>query len=135
MNECLFCKIIKGEVSSHKVYEDKKTYAFLDINPRTEGHTLVIPKKHHKTIMDMPPEETANLFKSVNEVAKAVYRATDAEGLNILQNNKEVAGQVVDHVHVHIIPRTKKDNFKVNWNHDKKENELKKVQEKIKKEL
>lgn len=135
MDECLFCKIIKGEIPSHKVHEDEKTYAFLDINPRTQGHTLVIPKKHRKTIMDMSPDETADLFKSVNKVAKAVYGAVDAEGLNILQNNKRIAGQVVDHVHVHIIPRTQNDNFKVTWSHDKKEKELKEVQEKIKKEL
>ncbi len=135
MKKCIFCEIIEGKKPSHKVHEDEENYAFLDINPRTKGHTLVVPKQHHETIMDMTAEQTAKLYKSVNKLAKAVYQATDAEGLNIIQNNKKVAGQVIDHVHVHIVPRTKQDNFNITGTYTPKEKELQKTREKIKKQL
>lgn len=135
MKECLFCQIIEGEKPSHKIYEDEDTYAFLDINPRTRGHALVIPKVHRETYLDLHPHEIHSLFESVQKVAKAIKKSTKSKGFNILQNNKKVAGQVIDHVHVHIIPRNPQDNFKIKWNYEPKEKELQKIKTKIKKKL
>ena len=102
---CLFCKIMAGEIPSNKVYEDADTFAFLDINPRNPGHTLVIPKKHYATIFDMPEKEVGKLFESAKLVAHAVRKATNADGLSMVQSNGHAAGQVVVHVHTHLIPR------------------------------
>ncbi|WP_340818355.1 HIT family protein [Methanolobus sp. WCC4] len=103
--DCLFCKIVAGEIPSHKVYEDEFVYAFLDIYPCSEGHTIVLPKKHFGRFTDMDGEEAAALFSSVNRVAKTVEKTLGLEGMNIGINNGEIAGQTVPHVHVHIIPR------------------------------
>lgn len=88
-----------------QVYEDNKTMAFLDIRPINEGHTLVIPKKHYKNIYEISDEDLAHLFKIVKKIAIAVKQSTDAAGISIFQNNGHAAGQVVFHIHVHIIPR------------------------------
>ncbi|WMW24978.1 HIT family protein [Methanolobus sediminis] len=103
--DCLFCKIVAGEIPSHKVYEDDFVYAFLDIYPCAEGHTIVLPKKHFEKFTDMSDDEAASLFASVNKVAKTVGKTLELEGMNIGINNGELAGQTVPHVHVHIIPR------------------------------
>jgi histidine triad (HIT) family protein len=102
---CLFCKIASGEIPSKKVYEDANVIAFLDINPRNPGHTLVIPKKHFVTLLDMPEREVGKLFESTRIVAMAVKNGTNADGLSLVQLNGKAAGQVVTHVHVHLIPR------------------------------
>ncbi|RNI14045.1 HIT family protein [Methanohalophilus sp. RSK] len=107
--ECLFCRIINGEVPSHKVYEDEHSYAFLDIYPTSRGHTVVLPKEHITSFLEMNEENTAELFASVNRIAKKVIAVTDAPGVNIGINNGLVAGQTVPHVHVHIIPRYEND--------------------------
>ena len=102
---CLFCKIISGEIPSKKVYEDEHVFAFLDINPRNPGHTLVIPKKHYVTLLEMPEKEVGKLFEGVRFVADAVKKGSNADGLSVVQSNGKAAGQVVTHVHVHLIPR------------------------------
>lgn len=107
--DCLFCRIISGEVPSHKVYEDEHSYAFLDIYPTSRGHTVVLPKEHITSFLEMNEEKTAELFASVNRIAKKVIAVTDAPGVNIGINNGLVAGQTVPHVHVHIIPRYEND--------------------------
>ena len=104
-SECLFCKIVRGEIPSKKVYEDENIFAFLDINPRNPGHTLVIPKRHAETILDMSEEETGTLFQGVRKVAGMVKTATQAQGISIGQSNGKAAGQLIAHAHVHIIPR------------------------------
>ncbi|MBN1896705.1 MAG: HIT family protein [Candidatus Aenigmarchaeota archaeon] len=104
-NGCLFCKIASGEIPSKKVYEDEKVFAFLDINPRNPGHTLVIPKKHFTTISDMSEEEYGELFSRAKYVANGVQKGTKSDGLSVVQSNGKAAGQVVTHVHVHLIPR------------------------------
>ncbi len=103
--ECLFCKIVAGEIPSQKVYEDENHLAFLDINPRNPGHTLVIPKKHYETIMNMPDEEAGRLFQTVKRLAAAIKKAMNADGISIAQSNERAAGQVIPHVHFHVIPR------------------------------
>jgi histidine triad (HIT) family protein len=102
---CVFCGIAAGKIPSKKVYEDSASVAFLDINPRNPGHTLVIPKAHFDTIMDMPEKEAGLLFAGVKRVAAAVKEAAKADGLSVIQSNGKAAGQVVPHVHFHLIPR------------------------------
>lgn len=107
--ECLFCNIISGEVPSSKVYEDEMVYAFLDIAPSSNGHTLIMPKKHVERFNDMSPDDAALFFKSVNKIAKAVEKGVSADGSNIGLNNGKAAGQEVPHVHIHLIPRYEGD--------------------------
>ncbi len=102
---CLFCKIATGEIPSKKVYEDESTFAFLDINPRNPGHVLVIPKKHATTLFDMSEKEAGRLFETARLVAAGVKSGSKADGLSVVQSNGKAAGQVVSHVHVHLIPR------------------------------
>lgn len=103
--DCLFCKIVSGEIPAKKVYEDTSCIAFLDINPRNPGHTLVIPKTHAETIFDLPDTEGAKMFASLKKVAIKVKKGTKAHGVSVCQNNGSAAGQVVGHVHFHVIPR------------------------------
>lgn len=102
---CTFCEILKNEKTASYVYEDNGTIAILDIRPINEGHTLVIPKKHYENLYEIPDEEVAYLFKIVKKVASAVKKGINADGISIFQNNGRAAGQVIFHVHVHIVPR------------------------------
>lgn len=110
---CIFCKIIKGELPSYKVYEDNRVIAFLNIHPVNVGHTLVVPKKHSKNIFDIAPKDWMAVVEVVRELAIVVEKAVGANGINIGMNNREHAGQEVDHAHIHIIPRFKGDGFKL----------------------
>jgi len=101
----IFAKILRGELPAHKVYEDDKTFAFLDIMPRAPGHTLVVPKAAVRTLIDIEPDDLASLFKTTQAVARAVMTVFSADGLTIHQFNEAAGGQVVFHLHVHIIPR------------------------------
>jgi len=103
--DCLFCKIVKGEIPSKKVYEDDKTYVILDINPRNPGHMLVMPRNHYETIFDMPESEVGDFFKTVKKMADRVRSAVKADGVSICQSNGRAAGQMVVHMHAHVIPR------------------------------
>jgi histidine triad (HIT) family protein len=104
---CIFCKIAQKEAPASTVYEDEKVIAFLSIQPINVGHTLVVPKKHYENIYEIPEEEVAYLYKIVKKLAHAVNKAVNAEGIRIVQNNGEAAGQVIFHLHVHIIPLNK----------------------------
>lgn len=104
---CIFCKIVKKEAPASMVYEDEKVVAFLSIQPINVGHTLVVPKKHYENIYEIPEENIAYLYKIVKKLSHAVQKAVNAEGIRIVQNNGEVAGQVIFHLHVHIIPMNK----------------------------
>lgn len=114
-SDCIFCKIAAGQIPSAKVYEDEHCLAFIDINPLAEGHTLLIPKEHFETIYQMPPDTAAAVTKALPRLARAVRQAVDAEGLNILQNNGLCSGQVVMHVHFHLIPRVPGDGLGYRW--------------------
>jgi len=113
--DCVFCKIVSGQLPSTKVAESPSAYAFMDIGPIARGHTLVIPRRHYVTLMDMPPDEVAALYDLAARVAPAVKAAVGCDGLNVLQNNGRTAGQVVMHVHVHLIPRWADDGLKWPW--------------------
>jgi histidine triad (HIT) family protein len=101
----IFAKILRGEVPAHKVYEDDKTFAFLDIMPQAPGHTLVIPKAPARTILDIAPDDLAYLMKVTQKIARAAVAVFGADGLTIIQFNEPAGGQTVFHLHVHIIPR------------------------------
>jgi histidine triad (HIT) family protein len=107
--DCIFCKIVDGEIPSHTVGENDSAYAFLDVNPLARGHTVVIPKEHHEHVGDMPGEVAGELFQLVNELTPAVQAAAGATGSTIGFNNGEDAGQEVPHAHCHIVPRTPGD--------------------------
>ena len=104
-NDCVFCAIAAGEIPSFKIYEDETTLAYLDINPFSEGHTLVIPKAHTEGLLDTPDETLAAVLARVKKIAAHLQSALPCDGFNILQNNGEAAGQTVKHVHFHIVPR------------------------------
>ena len=106
MEDCIFCKIINGEIPSYKIYEDEIVYAFLDITQVTSGHTLVVPKKHAKDIFEYDEELASQVFARIPKIARALEKAyPDMQGLNIINNNREVAYQSVFHSHIHLIPR------------------------------
>jgi histidine triad (HIT) family protein len=109
MEDTIFGKIIRRELPADIVYEDEDTLAFLDINPVSPGHTLVIPKKPARNIFDIDPDSLAAVMKTVQKVALAIKAATGAEGMGISMNNERAGGQVVFHMHVHVIPRFPKD--------------------------
>ncbi|HLA37975.1 MAG TPA: HIT family protein [Candidatus Brocadiales bacterium] len=115
MTECVFCRIVRGELPACKLLEDDEKVSFLDINPLNPGHTLVVPKKHYETVMDIPGKELGRLMEVVPPLARAIAHVTKAEGLNLFQTNKPCAGQTVPHVHIHIIPRYRKDGFSFGW--------------------
>ncbi len=101
----IFARILRGELPAHKVFEDDKAFAFLDIMPRATGHTLVIPKAPVRTILDIAPDDLARMIKVVQTIARAAVKVFEADGLTIQQFNEPAGGQVVFHLHVHIIPR------------------------------
>ena len=101
----IFARILRGELPCEKVYEDERTFAFMDIMPRSDGHTLVIPKNPARTLLDAAPDDLAALFATVQTIAGAAKRAMAADGLTIQQFNEPAGGQVVFHLHVHVLPR------------------------------
>ena len=103
--ECIFCSMVEGKIPAKKVFEDETVLAFLDINPRNPGHTLVIPKKHVETIFDLSDSEAADFFKKVKQIAEKVQAGTNAQGVSLAQSNGKAAGQVIPHAHFHVIPR------------------------------
>src|SRR5690625_2689865 len=114
--DCIFCKIINGELPSAKVYEDEHVYAFLDLSQVTKGHTLVIPKTHTKNIYETSPEIAKELFARIPKIANAIKATYKPLGMNLLNNNEAPAEQSVFHLHIHIIPRYGDgDGYTPNW--------------------
>ncbi len=113
--DCVFCKIVAGGIPSLKIYEDDVILSFLDIGPLAEGHLLIIPKVHTERLEDTDPETLAHVARQLPRLAKAVLKVTGATDYNLLQNNGRVSGQVVPHVHFHIIPRTASDAIGYRW--------------------
>lgn len=105
MSDCIFCNIIAGEIPASKVYENEHVLAFLDITQVTKGHTLVVPKQHHRNVLDMDEQTAAKLFSVVPTIARHLEEKLGAKGMNIVNNNEEVAGQTVFHTHIHLLPR------------------------------
>jgi len=133
--DCIFCKIVAGEIPCHKVYEDEATLAFADIAPLSEGHCLVIPKSHSGNLFDIPESDLAAVSRAVKKIGNALQKALGQPGLTILQLNGRGANQVVMHYHTHLIPRDRdKDGLdKLDWESSPGEqNRIKSVAEKIK---
>jgi histidine triad (HIT) family protein len=108
---CIFCQIIQKQASASIVYEDERVVAFLSNRPVNEGHTLVVPKKHYENIYEIPEDEGSYLFKIAKRIALAVRDAVSADGIRLVQNNGWAAGQVVSHLHVHVIPMMSTEGF------------------------
>lgn len=132
MTNCLFCKIIKGEIPSIKVYENHNALAFMDIRPVNTGHVLIVSKKHFENIFDADDETLTDVAIASKKVACAVKKAVNADGINLHANNGRSAGQVIFHLHWHIIPRFENDGLRL-WPHkEMTEEKLKETAEKIK---
>lgn len=114
-NNCVFCKIINGDIPSNTLYEDEDFRVILDISPAVKGHAILIPKKHFTNIYEMGEDTASKVFLVVTKVARAIKEELNCEGLNVLQNNGTVAGQSVFHFHIHLIPRYKEDEVRFEW--------------------
>jgi len=114
-SDCIFCKIVAGEIPAAKVLEDDSCVAFMDIGPLAEGHVLLIPRTHAVELDDLPAAAAGAMLRHLPALVKAVKDVTGCEGVNVLQNNGRVAHQVVMHVHFHVIPRSSGDPFHFNW--------------------
>ena len=115
MENCIFCKIISGEIPSTTVYEDDDVKAILDVNPAARGHVIVLPKKHAADVFSLPDEDLSKAICVAKKIAVALKEAYKCDGVNILQNNGEAAGQTVFHLHIHVIPRFEGDTISVKW--------------------
>ena len=107
--ECIFCQIVEKKIPSQILFENDTNLAFLDIFPISKGHTIVIPKNHYNNLEDIPVNELADLVEVVKNISSIIYKKLKIDGYNILQNNFSAAGQVINHFHVHIIPRSRED--------------------------
>jgi histidine triad (HIT) family protein len=112
---CIFCKILAGEIPSTAVYEDDDFKAILDVNPAARGHVIILPKNHAANIYELPDEDASKIMVVAKKIATAIEKAYRCDGVNILQNNGEAAGQTVFHLHVHVIPRFKGDTVNIGW--------------------
>lgn len=122
-DDCIFCKIAAGEIPSATVYEDDDFRAILDLAPAAKGHTLVIPKSHSDNLLSVEPDTAAKALKVISKTANAIKEALGCDGINVVQNNGEAAGQTVMHLHFHIIPRYKNDSVNIGWQPMKPSNE------------
>ena len=112
---CIFCKILAGQIPAIKIYEDEIVFAFLDIGPVSDGHTLVVPKRHFEKLHDCPAELLGLVGSRLGKIAEAVAVGMDSQGYNVLCNNGRAAGQLVEHLHFHIIPRNSGDGVFNHW--------------------
>ncbi|MBI3019825.1 MAG: HIT family protein [Parcubacteria group bacterium] len=136
MTDCLFCKIVSGEIPSARVYEDADAVAFLDIQPNNPGHTLLVPKTHARNILDMDARAICAIIPALKKLSHAVKDAVSADGLNIAMNIEPAAGQIVFHAHIHIIPRFSNDGHRhFEKRPYKSEEEMNAVAEKIRAQL
>ena len=132
---CVFCKILEKDIPSVKIYETDRVYAFLDMKPINRGHTLIIHKKHHSDVFDIPEDDLKEMIVVAKKVATAASKAMRADGINIGMNNKAAAGQAIMHAHMHVIPRFSDDGLKHWPGKNYSADELKLDAEAIKKEL
>ena len=113
--DCIFCKIVAGEIPSTTIYEDEDFKVILDINPASKGHAVILPKNHAKNLFELPDDDAEKIFKVARKCGAAMMEVLHCDGLNVLQNNGEAAGQTVFHLHVHLIPRYDGDNVHIKW--------------------
>ena len=136
VDNCIFCKIIAGQIPATKIYEDEFVLSFLDIGPISDGHTLVIPKQHFERLHDCPSELLGQIGSRLGKIAKAVALAMNAEGYNVLCNTGRAAGQLVEHLHFHIIPRNAGDGVFDRWpSYEYEQGKIEELADKIRKSL
>ncbi len=134
MKDCVFCKIISGEKHGHKIYEDSDTIAILDVTPVNRGHALVMPKKHAESLSELSEEEVKNLFTAVQKVASSMKENLSADGINYFVNEGKVAGQIIFHVHCHVLPRYSNDGINFHTARKKlSKEEMKEIAERLRK--
>ena len=134
MEECTFCRIVDGKIPASMVYEDSKVISFLDIMPASKGHCLVVPKRHAQNLIELTDEDLVAAIKAAKKVARALSLAFGNGSFNLVMNNGKEAGQLVNHAHIHLIPRFQKDRLRIMWSHLKYgDNEIQEYAEKIKK--
>lgn len=114
-DDCIFCKIANGEIPSTTVYEDEEFRVIFDIAPASKGHALILPKEHYADIFDIDKDVAGRLFSLATRIANGLKKELNCEGMNIVQNNGEIAGQTVFHFHLHLIPRYTGDTVNVGW--------------------
>jgi len=135
MDDCVFCKIVNGQIPSAKIYENEKVLAFLDIAPVNKGHVLIIPKEHYEKLEDMPDNIIKEVFVAAKKISMAIKKGVDCNAINFGMNNGKEAGQLVMHAHIHVMPRFKGDGLKL-WPQGKYEElEMENFREKIKRFL
>lgn len=135
-DDCLFCKMVAGQIPVTKIYEDEAILAFLDIGPISDGHTLVIPKEHFEKLHDCPPKVLSNIGSRLGKVAGAVASAMGSDGYNLLCNTGRAAGQLIEHLHFHIIPRKANDGLLKSWpSYKYTQGKIEIIAEKIRKNL
>ncbi len=137
MDHCIFCKIINKELPADIVFENEHVLAFLDIAPINKGHTLVIPKSHHSSISTPSDDELLHMMKVASQIGRSLMKSCDYDGFNLHLSNGNCAGQVVDHAHLHVVPRIGTDGFHWNWRSQKyeggeKEEYIQKMNSKLK---
>jgi histidine triad (HIT) family protein len=115
--DCIFCKIVAGDIPSFKVLEDDRTIAFMDVNPAAEGHALIVPKFHATNILDVRSDWLAATAESTRRVARAIDKTLAPDGMNVVQANGPGAAQSVLHLHFHVVPRSADDGLTMNWGH------------------
>lgn len=120
MADCIFCKIIAGDIPSYTIYEDEEFKAFLDVNPASKGHALIVPKAHYANLFEIDEEVAARAMKLGKKLATRMTEVLGCDGINLLQNNNEAAGQTVFHFHMHLVPRYEnpKNKYILNWSHE-----------------
>ena len=112
--ECIFCRIAKGEIPSQKILETKNFISIKDVNPKVSGHSLIIPKEHYETFLDIPVSLYKEFLKIIRKISEKLMQEEHAQGFNLIMNNSEIAGQKIPHAHMHILPRKKGDGFGTN---------------------
>ena len=132
---CIFCKIANGEIPSNCLYEDELVKVILDLSPASKGHALIIPKRHANDLFELDEETKAHVLQVASKVGAALKKTPNADGINIMQNNGEAAGQTVMHFHMHIIPRYKGDGLQLFPSGESTPEELKEIRDKVVAEL
>jgi histidine triad (HIT) family protein len=115
-SDCIFCKLANGEIPTRSIYEDEDFNVILDMNPATKGHALILPKQHADNLYDLPDDVAAKILPLAKKLATKLTETLKADGFNLVQNNKECAGQTVNHFHFHLIPRYENDGQRILWN-------------------
>ena len=134
--DCIFCRIANGEIPSRTIYEDQKFRVILDLNPATKGHSLILPKDHASSLYDLPDGTAAAALVLAKKLASVLRDRLGCDGLNVVQNNGEAAGQTVPHFHLHLIPRYENDGKILEWTPGKAtEEELDEIKEKLTKQV